>query len=74
MDYISNLVLILLMVYLAKMKFNTLDIARPNANPDQIPISPHPSSIPKMYGNDTVNITSRTIVHPRLIDPLPIPW
>ena len=62
------------MVYLANVKFKILASVLPIASPAQIPTSPHPKTIPRIYVALTVKITSLIIVHPRLIVPLPIPW
>ena len=68
-----NFALTFLIVYLANAKFKILARVLPNARPVQIPTSPHPKIIPRVYVAVTVKMTSLIMVHPRLIVPLPIP-
>ena len=61
------------MVNLAKRKFRILDKALPKKSPVQIPTSPHPNTIPRVYVAVTVKMTSLMIVHIKLIVHFPIP-
>ena len=63
-----------LIVNLAKAKFKMLARVLPKASPVQMPTSPHPRIIPRVYVAVTVKMTSLIMVHIRLMVPLPIPW
>ena len=69
-----NLALTFLIVYLANAKFKILARILPVARPVQIPTSPQPKTIPRVYVAVTVKITSLMMVHIKLMVPLPIPW
>ena len=69
-----NLALTFLIVYLANAKFKILARILPVARPAQIPTSPQPKTIPRVYVAVTVKITSLMMVHIKLMVPLPIPW